>query len=82
MAKAKMSLQELENVLLDQIEKLSDDSIGEDKEATKLMVERSVSISQLASNVVAINNLKLNIVKELNKNDSYAEVLGIESKSI
>lgn len=83
MAKNKLSLAELENVLLDQIEKLSDDSIGEDKEETRLMVERSKAISELSTNVVAINNLKLSFVKELNKNGNlYAGVLGIDADSI
>lgn len=78
---AKISLKELEDVLLDQIEKLSDDSIGEDKEATQLMIDRSKAISELSTNVVALNNLKLAFVKEMNKNGGkYAGVLGIEAK--
>jgi len=77
----KMSLKELEETLLDQIEKLSDDSIGDDVEKTRMMVERSKSISDLANNVIMINQLKLNIVKEMSSNGGlYGEVLGIESK--
>lgn len=79
MAKKKMTLNELEETLLDQIEKLSDDSIGEDRELTKMMVDRSSAISNLATNVLAISHLKLEIVKTLSKNDgAYKEVLGIE----
>lgn len=78
---AKLSLKELENVLLDQIEKLSDDSIGDDKEATKLMIDRSKAISELSTNVIALNNMKLAFVKEMNKNGGkYSEVLGIKSE--
>lgn len=41
------NFKELEEALLDQIEKLNDDSIGEDPDATKAMVERSKAMSEL-----------------------------------
>lgn len=73
------NFKELESVLLDQIEKLNDDSIGEDIEATKAMVERSKAISELAKNVCEMNRLKLDIVKECNSNGGlYEQYLGIE----
>lgn len=78
MAKAVGRLAELENVLMDQIEKLNDDSIGEDKEATRLMVERSRSIADLSKNLVEIQRLKLDCVKEMNNNGGlYESYLGI-----
>lgn len=73
------NFKELESVLLDQIEKLNDDSIGEDIEATKAMVERSKAISELAKNVCEMNRLKLDIVKECNSNGGlYEQYLGVE----
>lgn len=73
------NFKELELVLLDQIEKLNDDSIGEDIEATKAMVERSKAIAELTKNVCEINRLKLDIVKECNSNGGlYEHYLGIE----
>lgn len=78
MAKNVGRLAELENVLMDQIEKLNDDSIGEDKEATRLMVDRSKSIADLAKNMVEIQRLKLDCVKEMNNNGGlYENYLGI-----
>lgn len=71
-------LAELEEVLMDQIEKLNDDSIGEDKEATRLMVERSKSIADLSKNLVEIQRLKLDCVHELGNNGGlYESFLGI-----
>lgn len=73
------NFKELEAVLLDQIEKLNDDSIAEDVEATKAMVERSKAISDLTKNVVEMNRLKLDIVRECNNNGGlYDKYLGIE----
>lgn len=78
MAKNVGRLAKLENVLMDQIEKLNDDSIGEDKEATRLMVDRSKSIADLAKNMVEIQRLKLDCVKEMNNNGGlYENYLGI-----
>lgn len=83
------NFKELESVLLDQIEKLNDDSIGvktnpdgtveNDPEEIKAMVERSKAISELTKNVVEMNRLKLDIVKECNSNGGlYEKYLGID----
>ncbi len=74
-----MKLNELEMVLLDQIEKLNDDSVGEDEIATKLMVDRSKAISDLANNVMSLNRLKLDVVKCIEINgELYDKYLGLE----
>ena len=54
---------ELENVLLDQIEKLNDDSIFEDKEAVKTLIERSKAISDLTNSYIDIQKTKLDAQK-------------------
>lgn len=54
---------ELENVLLDQIEKLNDDSIFEDKEAVKKLIERSKVISDLTNSYINIQRTKLDAQK-------------------
>lgn len=54
---------ELENVLLDQIEKLNDDSIFEDKEAVKNLIERSKTISDLTNSYIDIQRTKLDAQK-------------------
>lgn len=73
------NFKELEEALLDQIEKLNDDSIGEDPDATKAMVERSKAMSELTKNVIDLNRLKLDVVHELNNNGGlYESYLGIE----
>lgn len=72
-------LAEMEKTLLDQIEKLNDDSIASDPEAAKVMIERSKAIGSLASQVTEINKLKLDIYKEANANGGiYEKFLGIE----
>lgn len=75
-------IQELENVLLDQIEKLSDDSLFENKETANVVLEKSKAISSLSSNFVELQQLKLNIVKTVSnsKSDSFNSFLGIEEK--
>jgi len=74
-------IKEIEETLLDQIEKLSDDSIMSDKEEAKQMVERSRAMAGLASSFIEINRMKLDIVKELNHNGGlYEEYLGINTK--
>ncbi len=74
-----MKLNELEKVLLDQIEKLNDDSVGEDETATKLMVDRSKAISDLANNVMSLNRLKLDVVKCTEMNGGlYDKYLGLK----
>lgn len=74
-----MKLNELENVLLDQIEKLNDDSIGDDVEAVKNMVERSKAISSLTDNIMELNRFKLDVVKHCEQDGTlYEQFLGIE----
>lgn len=74
-------IEELEKTLLDQIEKLNDDSIFEDKEQAEILVTRSQAISSLAQNFVAVQNMKLNFVKTLSENGGiYENYLGIEAK--
>lgn len=77
------NIKELENVLLDQIEKLNDDSIAEDGDKAKIMIERSRAMSDLADSYINVNRMKLDVVKELNKNGGlYEDYLGIEDKAI
>lgn len=77
---AKMKVQELENVLLEQIEKLNDDSYLEDEEKGKMLIERSKSIAELTNAYIGVNRMKLDVVKELNKGGNlYEGYLGIES---
>lgn len=81
-AAKKNRLQELENVLLDQIEKLNQDDIASDKEAAQVLIERSQAMSNLANSYISINRLKLDVVKELNNSGGfYKDYLGIEDKS-
>lgn len=76
---AKNNFSELENVLLDQIEKLNDDSICEDIEQAKIMVERSKAISELSRNFTEIQKTKLDIVRHAENNGNlYSKYLGIE----
>lgn len=78
-----MKLNELENVLLDQIEKLNDDSIGDDVEAVKNMVERSKAISSLTNNVMELNRFKLEVVRHCEQDGTmYEQFLGIEDKPV
>lgn len=75
-----MKLSELESVLLDQIEKLNDDSIAEDEVEAKTLVERSKAMSELAGKFIDMNRLKLDIVKVGSDNGGlYNKFLGIES---
>lgn len=81
-AAKKNRLQELENVLLDQIEKLNQDDIASDKEAAQVLIERSQAMSTLANSYISINRLKLDVVKELNNSGGlYENYLGIEDNS-
>ena len=78
MAKNKTRILELENVILDQIEKLNDDSLMDDKDSAKLLIEKSKAISELTDSFIGINRMKLDVVKEMNKNGGlYEEFLGI-----
>ena len=77
-----MKAQELENVLLDQIEKLNDDSVMDDPEKAKILIERSQSMANLTNAYIGVNRMKLDVVKELNKGGTlYEKYLGIESDS-
>lgn len=74
-------IEELEKTLLDQIEKLNDDTVFEDKEKAGILVERSKAISSLTQNFVNVQNMKLNVVKTLSDNGGlYENYLGIEDK--
>ena len=76
-----MKLDELENTLLDQIEKLNDDSLADDPEKAKMMIEKSKVMSDLAGRLNEMNRLKLDIYKEANANGGiYEKLLGIEQK--
>ena len=76
-------IKELEDTILDQIEKLNDDSIGDDPEAIQRMIDRSKAIAQLTDSFVSINRMKLDVVKELNKNGSlYENYLGITDEKV
>lgn len=73
------NFKELEAALLDQIEKLNDDSIGDDVEATKALVDRSKAMSDLTKNVIELNRLKLDVVHECAENGGlYESYLGID----
>lgn len=77
-----MNINELERVLLDQIEKLNDDSLANTPEEARAVIEKSKAMSALASNVMQINHFKLEAVKEFGRNgDAYATYLGLEDKS-
>lgn len=74
-----MNIKELELTLIDQIEKLNDDSIAEDEQACRAMIEKSNAMSGLTNAYIGIQRLKLDVVKQLDKNGGlYEEYLGIE----
>ena len=76
-----MKLDELENTLLDQIEKLNDDSLADDPENAKMMIEKSKVMSDLAGRVTELNRLKFDVYREANANGGiYEKLLGIEQK--
>ena len=76
-----MKLDELENTLLDQIEKLNDDSLADDPEKAQMMIEKSKVMSDLAGRLNEMNRLKLDIYTEANANGGmYEKFLGIENK--
>lgn len=78
---SKMSVKELEEVLLNQIELLNDPPEGTDAEEMKSMIERSQSIASLTTAFVEVQRTKLDVVKELNRSgDLYKNYLGIESE--
>lgn len=74
---------ELENVLLDQIEKLNDDSIADNKEEVEKIIGRSKAISDLATNYINIQQLKISAVLAVEKTGgmpAYEKYLGITDK--
>lgn len=72
-------MDELEKTLLDQIEKLNDDSLAEDPDKARLMIDKSKVMSDLAARAIEMNRLKLDIYKEANANGGiYEKLLGIE----
>lgn len=76
-------INELENVLLDQIEKLNDDSIADNKEEVEKIIGRSKAISDLASNYINIQQLKISAVLAVEKTGgmpAYEKFLGITDK--
>lgn len=74
-----MKMDELEATLLDQIEKLNDDSLAEDKENAQIMIEKSKAMSDLAGRINDLNRLKLDVYKEANANGGvYEKMLGID----
>ena len=78
----KMSVHELEETLLDQIEKLNDDTVLEEPERAKILIERSKSMTELTNAYIGVQRMKLDVVKELNKGGNlYEGYLGIEAES-
>ena len=76
-----MRIDELEKTLLDQIEKLNDDSLAEDFDNARIMIEKSKVMSDLAGRVTELNRLKFDLYKEANANGGiYEKFLGIENK--
>lgn len=70
---------ELENVLLNQIEMLNDESILTDKESATIAIEKSKAISDLTGNFTELQKVKLDIVKTARKEQGvYDKYLGIE----
>ena len=76
-----MKMDELEATLLDQIEKLNDDSLAEDVEKAQMMIEKSKAMSDLAGRINDLNRLKLDVYREANANGGvYEKMLGIDCK--
>lgn len=74
-----MNIKELERTLIDQIEKLNDDSLAENEAECRAMVERSNAMSGLTNAYIGIQRMKLDVVKQLDKNGGlYEEYLGIK----
>lgn len=72
-------IQELEKALLDQIEKLNDDSIADNPEQVQQLIARSEAMSNLATQVVSIQQLKIEAVKVMDRaNGDYGKFLGID----
>lgn len=76
-------VEELEKTILDQIEKLNDDSLFEEESKAKIVVERSKAISGLTQNFVEMQRMKLDVVRTMaDTRGIYGEYLGVESKKI
>lgn len=75
----KTRFEELENVLLNQIEMLNDESILTDKESATIAIEKSKAISDLTGNFTELQKMKLDIVKTVMKERGvYDKYLGLE----
>lgn len=75
-----MLIDEMERVLLDQIEKLNDDSLAKDPELARAMIEKSRAMGELAGRITEMNRLKLDVYREANANGGiYEKLLGIEN---
>lgn len=72
-------IRELEDVLLDQVEKLNDDTLFEDEAELQKVLGRSKQISDIAGNLIELNRLKLDIVKASEANPGVHSLL-IEDK--
>ena len=73
-------MEELEKTLLDQIEKLNDDSLADDPEKARLLIDKSKAMTDIAGKAIELNRLKLDIYKEANANGGlYEKFLGIEA---
>ena len=70
---------ELEDVLLNQIETLADDSLFEDKEKAEILINKSKAISELSKNFTELQQTKSAIAKEGSRCGLYDKFLGIES---
>jgi hypothetical protein len=59
---------------------LNDNSVMSSKEDAEQLIERSKAISTLANSFIGVNRLKLDVVKEMNRNGNpgYEKYLGIE----
>ena len=75
-----MKVAELEVTLLDQIEKLNDDSILADPASAKVLIDRSMAMKGLTDSYIEMTRVKLDIVRELRKGDEQkvCSFLGIE----
>ena len=70
---------ELENVLLNQIEMMNDESILTDEESATIAIKKSKAISDLTGNFTELQKVKLDIVKTAMKEQGvYDKYLGIE----
>ena len=79
----KNRIKELEDTILNQIEALNDDSLSDDADKAHRMIDRSKAISELTNSFVSVQRMKLDVVKELNKNGSiYEEYLGIKDETL